>query len=66
VSADVPHMIFWVREERYLWRFERVVCREVDGEEEDSSGIRTIALKDKVSRGQLLKWLSRVIKTKRG
>jgi len=33
------------REGNYLWGFEGVVCWEMDGEEENSSGIRTIALK---------------------
>jgi hypothetical protein len=39
-------MVFW----RYLWRFEGVVCWEMDGKEEDSTGVRAIALKMKISK----------------
>jgi hypothetical protein len=34
---------------KYLWRLEGVVCREVDGEEENPSGVWTVALKHTVS-----------------
>ena len=39
-------MVFW----RHLWRFEGVVCWEMDSEEEYSTGVWTVALKKEISK----------------
>ena len=47
-------MIYQAGGGKYLWGFEGVVCWEMDSEEENSSGIWTVALKHKVSSLQIL------------